>query len=729
MIMLRLASCARVCAPRSTTRSRCFVDSLLGTSRFHSSQVKNFSNAVRPPVKLQKQTLDKTFSTHRTFGSIQSFVRNSSEGNQQQQQTQADAIIPNFPLETKYVRLALALTAALLPTYFVVNSSSEAKEERPVEELEESLNTLISAAAIETSHEKDTVKSTLWWDLLLPELPLFLAAVVTAFLSSSVSLYIPRVIGRMIDLIKKEGATSLGKDQILLCVGLLLGQVVVHFTFSVLLSIATERFSINLREALFEALLRRDIGFFDQTSTGELISSVSADVQEIRGALKHSVSVGVKGATQIVGGVISLFLISKKLTTMMVILIPTVVLAGTIYARLLQKLSRSVQDAMAKATGSAEETVSNIRTVRAFANEQYMEERYSQKLERHYYLAKLREVGIALFGALYQVTIQGYVLLVLLYGGKLVSSGLMSDGDLTSYMLYTMNLQFSLGTLSILQGELVKGLGATGRINQLIGSMPAIPLHGGHILPQVKGSIEFRHVSFHYPSRPDSPVLKDLDVRLEEAKVYAIVGPSGSGKSTLAWLIERFYEPQSGQVLIDGVDIKTLDPSWLRRQIALVSQEPVLFATTIAENIRFGKPDATPEEVAAAAQLANANEFIRDFPLGYETVVGERGIQLSGGQKQRIAIARAILKNAKILILDEATSALDAQSEHSVQEALQRLMRGRTTLLIAHRLSTVRNADAILVMKNGRILESGSHEVLMAKQNGEYAKLVQKQMK
>lgn len=290
-----------------------------------------------------------------------------------------------------------------------------------------------------------------------------------------------------------------------------------------------------------------------------------------------------------------------------------------------------------------------------------------------------------------------------------------------------MNLSMSMTSLSILQGEIMKGMSALDRISELIFSKPSIPIAGGKQLLSIEGNVDFMNVEFSYPTRKNVVVLQNFSLHLEKGKVHALVGPSGSGKSTVASLIERFYSLNKGSILLDGVDISTLDPSWLRSKIGIVSQEPVLFATSIEDNIRFGKPGASPEEIENAARVANCHDFITNFPHGYQTVVGERGVQLSGGQKQRIAIARAILKNAPILILDEATSALDSESEVLVQEALERLMKGRTVLIIAHRLSTIKKSDIIFVLKNGIIVEKGKHDELMAKKEF-YASLVSSQL-
>jgi len=413
----------------------------------------------------------------------------------------------------------------------------------------------------------------------------------------------------------------------------------------------------------------------------------------------------------------------------------------------------------------AEESISNIRTVRAFTREEAQLEKYSAQMDHYQTFAKRMGFSIGTFQGLANLGISSCFLFVMLYGGRLVAAGELNRGNLTSYLLHTFNLQNSLATLSILQGEIVKGLGAASRIfSELSIDEKPIFFPGSQMLcnpteracPIVHGTIEFRNVSFTYPISETSghrkPVLHNVSFHLEAGKRYALVGPSGSGKSTIVALLERFYEPSRGEITLDGISLDAVDAHWLRRQIALVSQEPNLFTGSIAENIALGAAHATRSDIELAAREANVDAFVSSnnqtnlsagdpnvgdqqaldhdicsTSFSYDSNVGERGSRLSAGQRQRIAIARAILKNAKILILDEGTSALDAESEFLVQEALQRLMKGKTVLTIAHRLSTVQKADQILVLKDGRLVEIGSHEQLM-KRSGVYAHLISKQL-
>jgi ATP-binding cassette subfamily B protein len=352
--------------------------------------------------------------------------------------------------------------------------------------------------------------------------------------------------------------------------------------------------------------------------------------------------------------------------------------------------------------------------------------RYREAVDLSYVLAAKRALANGAFAGVAGFAGYTAIALVVWYGGHMVTDGTMSMGELTAFLIYTLMLAVSLGALSGLYGDFMRAAGASSRVFELIDQRATLEDSGGQKLSDVRGSVALDDVHFTYPSRPDIPVLTGVSLKIEPGEVVALVGPSGSGKSTVAALLARFYDPDQGTVRLDGHDLKDLDPKDLRQYIGVVSQEPVLFATSIRENIAYGRTDATLEQIRAAARAANAEAFIDAFPEGFETTVGERGIRLSGGQKQRIAIARALLKDPRILVLDEATSALDSESEHLVQEALDRLMAGRTTLVIAHRLSTVRDATIVAVLDGGRIIESGSHDRLIAR-DGLYRKLVERQ--
>jgi ATP-binding cassette subfamily B (MDR/TAP) protein 8 len=503
------------------------------------------------------------------------------------------------------------------------------------------------------------------------------------------------------------------------------------FTFSYigLLSIVGERCAVRLRTELFQSLIYQDIAFFDVHKTGELVNRLSGDVQDFKSSFKMVISQGLKSITQSFGCMISLVLISPQMTGMVGVVIPVMVAVGTIMGGVLRRWSREAQNQVAMATSVANEALGNIRTVRAFAMEDKELSLYQQEINLSSWFNQKLGLGIAGFQGLANLAINGVVLLVISHGGLLLATNQITPGSLMSFLMATQTIQRSLGNLSVLFGQVVRGMTAGARVFEYINLSHSIPISVGGVVPNhmLTGRIEFSNVTFSYPSRSDQIVLNDFSLTIPSGQVTALCGQSGAGKSTVAALLERFYDVNVGCVSIDGHDIRDLNPRWLRGSlIGYINQEPVLFATDVMENIRYGRPTATDDEVYEAAKFANADGFIKDFPSGYKTLVGERGVTLSGGQKQRIAIARALLKDPHILLLDEATSALDAQSERLVQEALDRVSKGRTVLVIAHRLSTIQDADNIAVLQNGRLVESGNHKTLMMRR-GLYYDLVKRQ--
>ncbi|ELK27528.1 PREDICTED: ATP-binding cassette sub-family B member 8, mitochondrial [Myotis davidii] len=575
----------------------------------------------------------------------------------------------------------------------------------------------------------------LFWQFLRPHLLILGAAIVLALGAALVNVQIPLLLGQLVEIVAKYTRDHMGNflkesrslsTHLLLLYGL---QGLLTFGYLVLLSRIGERMALDMRRALFSNLLRQDIAFFDAKKTGQLVSRLTTDVQEFKSSFKLVISQGLRSCTQVVGCLVSLSMLSTRLTLLMMVAMPSLMGVGTLMGSALRKLSRQCQEQVARATGVADEALGNVRTVRAFAMEQREEERYGAELEGSRCKAEALGRGIALFQGLSNIAFNCMVLGTLFIGGSLVAGQQLTGGDLMSFLVASQTVQRSMANLSVLFGQVVRGLSAGARVFEYMTLSPCIPLSGGCCVPreQLRGSITFHNVSFSYPSRPGFPVLKDFTLTLPPGRIVALVGQSGGGKTTVASLLERFYDPTAGRVTLDGQDLRTLDPSWLRGQvIGFISQEPVLFGTTIMENIRFGKLGASDEEVYAAAREANAHEFITSFPEGYNTVVGERGTTLSGGQKQRLAIARALIKQPAVLILDEATSALDAESERVVQEALDRASTGRTVLVIAHRLSTVRGAHHIVVMAQGCVFEEGTHEELL-KKGGLYAELIRRQ--
>ncbi|NWW38537.1 ABCB8 protein, partial [Panurus biarmicus] len=508
-------------------------------------------------------------------------------------------------------------------------------------------------------------------------------------------------------------------------------QGLLTFGYIALLARVGEQVAGNMRKALFSALLRQEVAFFDATRTGQLVTRLTADIQEFKSSFKLAISQGLRSGTQTAGCFVSLYLLSPKLTGLLLVALPVLVSAGALIGAFLRSLSRQAQEQVAKATVVADEALGNVRTVRAFAMEEQQAGLFRAEVDRAGHLSEQLGLGIAAFQGLSNLALNGIVLGTIFVGGSLMAGDQLSPGDLMSFLVASQTVQRSGQGPSApaVATQVVRGLSAGARVFELLRLEPLVPLHGGISIPahSLRGHICFNHVSFSYPTRPGYPVLQDFSLTLPPCQTVAIVGPSGGGKSTVAALLERFYEPTAGTITLDGHNIASLDPSWLRGQvIGFISQEPVLFGTTIMENIRFGKPGASDAEVYEAARLANADGFIRSFPEGYDTIVGERGTALSGGQKQRIAIARALLKDPAVLILDEATSALDAQAERAVQEALDRAASGRTVLLIAHRLSTIQGAHLIAVLARGRVAEAGTHEELV-RRGGLYAELIRRQ--
>ncbi|NXU69084.1 ABCB8 protein, partial [Horornis vulcanius] len=504
-------------------------------------------------------------------------------------------------------------------------------------------------------------------------------------------------------------------------------QGLLTFGYIALLARVGEQVAGNMRKALFSALLRQEVAFFDATRTGQLVARLTTDIQEFKSSFKLAISQGLRSGTQTIGCFVSLYLLSPKLTGLLLVALPVLVSAGAFIGAFLRSLSRQAQEQVAKATVVADEALGNVRTVRAFAMEEQQAGLFRAEVDRAGRLSEQLGLGIAAFQGLSNLALNGIVLGTIFVGGSLMAGDELSPGDLMSFLVASQTVQRS--GQGPMVPPVVRGLSAGARVFELLRLEPSVPLRGGVSIPahSLRGHICFNHVSFSYPTRPGYPVLKDFSLTLPPCQTVAIVGPSGGGKSTVAALLERFYEPTAGTITLDGHNIASLDPSWLRGQvIGFISQEPVLFGTTIMENIRFGKPGASDAEVYEAARLANADGFIRSFPEGYDTVVGERGTALSGGQKQRIAIARALLKDPAVLILDEATSALDAQAERAVQEALDRAATGRTVLLIAHRLSTIQGAHLIAVLAQGRVAEAGTHEQLV-RRGGLYAELIRRQ--
>lgn len=553
-------------------------------------------------------------------------------------------------------------------------------------------------------------------------------AVGTLFLllGSAATLAFPKAVEVIVDEALVSGDTGAIDTAALAMLGLFALQAVSGSLRFWLFTGSGERTVTRLRTQLFERLMSQEIGFFDRTRTGELLSRLASDTQILQNTVSVNVSMLLRNLASGLGGVALLLTLSAKLTGIMLLVVPPVAAGAALFGQRVRRYSKRAQDALADAGEVAEEALSGIRTVRAFGQEPAEVQRYDAAVRRSLAAAMQRILNVSLFsggGALFG---GAAIAAVLWAGGRMIASGELSAGALSSFLLYTVIVAFSLGALTDLWSDFMKASGAAERVFELIDRQSRLA-PGSRALPEaLEGAVRFEGVRFAYPSRPDIDVLSSFDLELKAGERVALVGPSGAGKSTVSSLLLRFYDPLAGEIRLDGVDLRDLDPARLRARMAVVSQEPLLMSASVAENIRYGRPDATEAMVEAAARSANAESFIRAFPEGFATEVGERGVQLSGGQKQRVAIARALIRDPRVLILDEATSALDAESEHLVKQALERLMEGRTTLIIAHRLSTVRDADRVVVIDGGRVVEQGEHEALV-EAGGLYQRLVERQ--
>ncbi len=564
------------------------------------------------------------------------------------------------------------------------------------------------------------------WPFIRLHTGLFLAWLGALAVASAATLSMPAAFRQMIDHGFSDGGASINRSFVLLflvAVVLALASAA-RFYF---VSLLGEKVVADLRQQLYAHLIGLDAQFHDRSRSGELVSRLSADTELLRNVVATSMSVALRSSVTVIGSMAMLFVTSPRLAAFAVFGIPLAVLPIVLGARRLEKASRASQDRVADANTLASETLGAVRTVQAHAREPYESNRFTAAVAVAVETARKRIRAQAWVTAAAITLIFGAIVLVLWSGAHDVVEGSMTAGTLAQFVLYALIGGGSVGALAEVWNELQRAAGGMGRIAELLQessdiTVPAQPKS----LTHVRGDIRFDNVVFHYPSRPDLPALDGFDLVVQPGETVALVGPSGAGKSTVFSMLLRFHDAQSGAIRIDGVDLRELDPAELRERIALVPQQPTIFAASAADNIRYGKLDATDAELVAAAEAAEADDFIRALPEGFDSQLGERGARLSGGQQQRIAIARALLKDAPILLLDEATSALDAQSERAVQHALERLMQGRTTLVIAHRLATVLKADRIVVMDRGRIIAQGTHEQLLA-QDGLYAELARLQ--
>ncbi len=564
------------------------------------------------------------------------------------------------------------------------------------------------------------------WPFVRRHSSLFMAWLLALACSSTATLSLPVAFRRMID----HGFSS-GDDIdrtfgfVLLVILALALATAARFFFVTLLG---ERVVADLRTQLYAHMLALDAGFFDRTRSGELVSRLTADAELLRSVVGSSMSVALRSVVTVIGALAMLFVTSPKLAAWAMLGIPLAVLPIVVGGRRIQKVSRASQDRVADANTLASEALGAVRTVQAHAREPYERQRYGTAMATAVATARKRIGAQSIVTAVAISLIFGAVILVLWSGAHDVIAGRMTAGSLGQFVLYALIGGGSVGALAEVWNELQRAAGGMGRINELLQETPQVTAPASPLkLPErVRGEIVFDAVTFHYPQRPDSAALRDFSLRVLPGETVALVGPSGAGKSTLLSLLLRFHDPQAGSITLDGIDLRQLDLDALREAIALVPQAPTLFAASAADNIRYGRLDASDAEVRQAAEAAEADTFLDALPDGFASELGERGARLSGGQQQRVAIARALLKDAPVLLLDEATSALDAQSERAVQTALEHLMEGRTTLVVAHRLATVLRADRIVVIDAGHIIAEGTHAELLA-QNGLYAELARLQ--
>ena len=556
-----------------------------------------------------------------------------------------------------------------------------------------------------------------------------IAALCALVVAAITTLVVPIAVRRMIDFGFSRDSATLIDSYFTVLIAVVAVLALASAARFYLVTMLGERIVADLRSEVFGHLTSLSASYFDQAKTGEAISRLTADTTQIKAAVGSAVSVALRNLVMFVGAVAMMVITSPRLSAFVLAAIPIIVLPLYGFGRAVRARSRAAQDTLASASAYASELIGAVRVLQAFTNETMARRRFAASVERAFEAAVSSTRARAVLTAIAIFLVFGSVVVVLWVGAQDVLAGRITAGRLSQFVLYAVFAAAALGQLSEVWGELSQASGAAERLFEILHIPPGIvaPAHPAALPQPPRGEVAFSDVRFAYPSRPSSIILDGVSLRVRRGEKVALVGPSGAGKSTIFHLILRFYDPQSGTVSFDGVPLPSADPAVLRREIALVPQDTVIFAASIGDNIRFGKPEASDAEVARAAELALASEFIDRLPEKFATEAGERGVALSGGQRQRIAIARAILRDAPLLLLDEATSSLDAESEKLVQTALERLMRDRTTLVIAHRLATVLSCDRILVMDGGRIVEEGTHGEL-ARGGGLYARLAKLQL-
>ncbi|WP_281629396.1 ABC transporter ATP-binding protein/permease [Vibrio sp. St2] len=557
-----------------------------------------------------------------------------------------------------------------------------------------------------------------------------IAALVALVFTASLTLSVGQGVRLLID----EGFAQQSTQELSSAIQLILALTVMisigtFFRFYLVSSVG-ERVSADIRLAVFNHVITLHPSYFETNGSGDIMSRITTDTTLLQSIIGSSFSMAMRSALMCVGAVIMLFATNIKLTLIVLASVPFILVPILFYGRRVRALSRQSQDSMADVGSYAGEAIEHIKTVQSYSHEAQERASFATEVERAFEIGRQRVKQRAILISGVIVIVFSAITGMLWVGGSDVINGTMSGGDLGAFVFYAIMVASSLATISEVLGELQRAAGATERLIEILQVESHIVAPSDKVVStqQLASEVIFDDVTFHYPSRPEHAAIENLALKAEEGKVLALVGPSGAGKTTLFELLQRFYDPQSGQVTLGGVDVRQMDPNELRQQMALVPQQPALFSNNVLHNIRYGNPDATDEQVIEAAKKAHAHDFIMKLPEGYDSFLGERGVRLSGGQRQRIAIARAILKDPNILLLDEATSALDSESEHHVQQALEELMRNRTTIIIAHRLSTIQHADQIAVLDHGKLVDVGNHNELL--QSCElYQRLVELQFK
>jgi ABC transporter fused permease/ATP-binding protein len=557
---------------------------------------------------------------------------------------------------------------------------------------------------------------------MAPYKGVFAVGIFFLFITGATALAFPKLMGQMIDASSESSIEDINSIALILLVVFIFQSIASYFRIYTF-SYVTEKALGKMRLDVYQHVIKLPMTFFSTRRVGELNSRISSDVELLNTTFTITIAELLRQIIIIIGGVIFLSTISVKLTLGMLAIVPLVAISAVLFGKYIKGFSKQTQSKIAESNVIVEETLQGIANVKSFANERFEIARYANDIKDVVSLAITGAKWRGAFASFIIFCIFGSIVAVVWYGAILVQAGDLSMGDLISFILYTVFIGASIGGIANQYAQIQKAIGATENLMDLLNETPEDINTNEAASIKIQGDIEFNDISFNYPSREDVSVLKNVSFNAKSGQLIAVVGPSGAGKSTITSLLFRFYDPQSGSIKIDNKPITDYSVTALRNQMAIVPQDVILFGGTIQENIAYGKPDATIEEIQLAAEQANAKEFIDKFPEQYETIVGERGVQLSGGQRQRIAIARAVLKNPSILILDEATSSLDSESEKLVQNALEKLMKGRTSIVIAHRLSTIRKADKILVLENGEITESGTHEELIANNGGTYRHL------